>query len=554
MAAPLIVYIDTTNKVQIASFLAANQPGSPMIFEAGDNPPIQLHFLQRNPSSNVAGQLAYSYIDPGTVTPVSVAMGVIGAVPTGGTFTVTFNTTTTAALAYNISASALSTALNGLAPIISLGGVSVVGNAGGPFTVTFTATGAPGHEFVINASELVPVSQGITAIAIAGGTGIQEQEVLTLLQSPAALQTSWTATYGAIAVSQLQTGGVSGSNSIQRVTVPTGTYAGSFSLIFGAAQTVSIAFNASASVVQAALAALSTIGVNNVAVVASSTTTWDITFQGSLAGSAQAAIVPNGVGLMSPMYLAAQLNLNTTGIFAMLVGVDSASPTFQVQQGTSGNINTVLQTTVTLNATLIQGTPSDPIAANPWQTLSEVLALIDTPANLPLATTTTVGAVQVPTSGGLQVDGSGNLTTNNRNTRVVTSIPITSNVILANLAGLTSTLTAGVAYSFEATLFTTASASGGVQASISGTATATSIEYEGILTSAAAIATQTRATALGGVVCSSASATAGTLYITGTILVNAGGTLTVQFAQNTTNASASTVLAGSWFKVWQDSN
>jgi len=34
------------------------------------------------------------------------------------------------------------------------------------------------------------------------------------------------------------------------------------------------------------------------------------------------------------------------------------------------------------------------------------------------------------------------------------------------------------------------------------------------------------------------------------LLSYAGGTLTVQFAQNASNGSASSVLVGSWFRVW----
>lgn len=136
-------------------------------------------------------------------------------------------------------------------------------------------------------------------------------------------------------------------------------------------------------------------------------------------------------------------------------------------------------------------------------------------------------------------------------TRVASNFTATSNVALANITGLTTTVVAAGHYSFHAVLFTTASTSGGVQFAVAGTATATSLEYEGVLTSAGAIVNQTRSTALAGVVCSSAAAVAGTAVIDGTIVVNAGGTLTIEFAQNTSNASASTVLAGSYFKVWQ---
>ncbi len=56
--------------------------------------------------------------------------------PTGGTFTLTFDGATTAAIAYNAAASAVQAALEAL-PNITAGDVTVTGSAGGPYTITF---------------------------------------------------------------------------------------------------------------------------------------------------------------------------------------------------------------------------------------------------------------------------------------------------------------------------------------------------------------------------------------------------------------------------------
>lgn len=363
MSAPGILYIDTTNKRLITSFLSTINPLSALVWEAGDLVPLQLHFLQANPSSGTLGQLPYSYIDPSTLLPVSLALGSIGQLPTAGTFTVTYGANTTTALAFNITAAALSTALNLLASVTSAGGVTVTGNAGGPYRITFTTPGVISTVFSVNAGELSPTSQGIVAIAVTGSTGVNEVQVITLLQNPAALLTSWTATYGAISVTQLQAGG-SGLNSIQRITVPQGTYAGAFSLSWAASgsppSTGAIPYNATAAQVQTAFSALAGVGAAQVAVVLSSPTTWDITFQGTLAGLAQPAIVASGTGLMMPQYLAGNLNLNVQGIFDFLDEAASGTPTLQIQQGSPGSVNTVLQQTIALNNTIIVGTPAAP--------------------------------------------------------------------------------------------------------------------------------------------------------------------------------------------------
>jgi hypothetical protein len=533
MAAPLILYIDTTRKVLVANFTATVSPGS-FALEQGDNVPVQLHFLQANTASQQPNALPYSYIDPATVTPVTMAIGQVGLVPTSGTFTVTFGANTTAAQPFNVSAATLQTALNALASIISAGGVTVQGNNGGPWTVIFNNTGAQSNLLAIGAGELVPPSLGLTQRAVIGATGVQEQQVMTLVQIPAAVQNTWTPTYPMIGVSRLQAGGA-GLNEIQRVTIPTGTYSGTFSLAFGGKSTASLAYNISASALQTALAALSTIGANNVNVVQSGVWTYDITFVGALAGLSQSLIVASGAGLSSPMYLSAQVNLNTQGIFNLLTGLTSILTTLQVQQGSSGNINTVLQMPITLNAALILGTPSVPNPSDPWQTLSQVNALIAAAAYvLPAATTSALGGVKVPGAGNLLVDGSGNIS-------VPTGTNTTFGVFKVDNATITApggVLTVVSSYSLPPATTTTL---GGVKVPAAGNL---SVDGAGNISVAVATAgavgvvsvpTANGLSVNGSGVLSMAQATAGSLGTVqpdGTVITVAAGVITVPQATN----------------------
>lgn len=118
----------------------------------------------------------------------------------------------------------------------------------------------------------------------------------------------------------------------------------------------------------------------------------------------------------------------------------------------------------------------------------------------------------------------------------------TSDTTLANITGLTRNVEAGRTYAFRAEIDTTANVAGGVKFAVSGTATATSINYSGVLFDGTAIVANDRATALDTTVCAATTSTVGTCVIKGTIVVNAAGTLTIQFAQNTSNGGASTVL------------
>lgn len=124
-----------------------------------------------------------------------------------------------------------------------------------------------------------------------------------------------------------------------------------------------------------------------------------------------------------------------------------------------------------------------------------------------------------------------------------------TNTTLADVTGLSTSVIAGRTYNFVATLYVDADATGGYKFAIGGSATATSIVYNinALNNGSGAYTITSRQTALAG----AAGAATGTglfVQITGTITVNAAGTLTVQFAQNAANGTSS-VLVGSSFYV-----
>jgi hypothetical protein len=136
-------------------------------------------------------------------------------------------------------------------------------------------------------------------------------------------------------------------------------------------------------------------------------------------------------------------------------------------------------------------------------------------------------------------------------TRVTADVAFTSTTTLAAITGLSVNVQAGRTYAFEAELYVTDASSGGVQAAIAGTCTATAIQYTGYTIADDAIEGKANATALGTAVGSTQTIeTTGIIVrITGVITVNAAGTLLVQAAQNTSNATATTVKRGSYFIV-----
>lgn len=167
--------------------------------------------------------------------------------------------------------------------------------------------------------------------------------------------------------------------------------------------------------------------------------------------------------------------------------------------------------------------------------------------NLTTASTNLTGAVKslVINSSGDAGVASGPPTT----ARNSSDFARTSSTVLTAVTGLSVNVAASTAYSFRAVMFTTSANTGGVKAGINGTCTATSIIYEALVYNGATIASQERTTTKANPVARITNVVAAMIVIEGVIVVNAAGTLTVEFGQNASDANASTVLANSSFTV-----
>ena len=85
----------------------------------------------------------------------------------------------------------------------------------------------------------------------------------------------------------------SGTDEVQTVEIPATVGGGTFTLSYGGQTTGNLAYNASIAVVEAALEALSTVGLGNVAVT-DATPVWVVTFGGDLASTDASAISGDG--------------------------------------------------------------------------------------------------------------------------------------------------------------------------------------------------------------------------------------------------------------------
>lgn len=178
--------------------------------------------------------------------------------PTGGTFTLTFQGQTTAAIAYDASTSSVASALEALSNIGS-GDVTVTGSAGS-WTVEFTSA--------LAATDLGQMS--------GNGTNL---------------------TGGSVAVSTTQAA-VPNENEQVLLTMSASVTSGTFTLTYDSSESTDIAYNATSAAVKSALEATASIGSGDVNVSGPAGGPWLIEFTGSLAGQDTGAITSSGTNLV----------------------------------------------------------------------------------------------------------------------------------------------------------------------------------------------------------------------------------------------------------------
>lgn len=117
-----------------------------------------------------------------------------------------------------------------------------------------------------------------------------------------------------------------------------------------------------------------------------------------------------------------------------------------------------------------------------------------------------------------------------------------SNTTLADITGFSLPIEAGKTYIFTISLVGTGNASGGVKFGVTGpTAVFVTgqVQVDGVSTTASSLAT----------IAGEKTAAAVEIFATGTYKASANGTFQVQAAQNSSHASDSKVLAGSFIKL-----
>lgn len=184
--------------------------------------------------------------------------------PVSGSFPLTYTTTSATRISYDPTAEEIEASLNSIAAITALGGLDVVGE-NGFFIITWRLVGVR-NLILSDASDLVPVSLIEIEEAIAGDVDTREVQTLRIRQDVGAFVTLLVdSTAPAITVAVVAQGSGSVNHKI-RLTFPSDRWNGNWTFTALGGTSDFIDHDAGQEEIQAAIAAITAVGSNNVSV------------------------------------------------------------------------------------------------------------------------------------------------------------------------------------------------------------------------------------------------------------------------------------------------
>jgi len=350
--------VDVENKRLVSSFLSTRTT-TPQAAVFGDTPNISVRLVESNDDGV---DLPWRYVDL-TGYSIRVAIGNPGGDPTAGTFTLTFDGDTTAALDYDATAAEIDTELNGLASMVTAGGCTVSAVSAG-YQVSFDTVGS---QNIITATTdgLFPSSSAYIYESITGDGSTNEVQVVTLeVDNSAYVELTTDIAAPSATVTTVREGVTDTTSELQRVEISGDPYLGTWAITIGGNTSAAIAVDADLADITTAIEGIAGIGAGNV-VVTGSVLDFTIQFAASLGNIGTAVIdVANLTGSVGKT---GSLDLNTNQMLELLAGAASASSTLEIVKYDTGNStsSTVLQQAITCRQDVI---PDSPASVTPFPT------------------------------------------------------------------------------------------------------------------------------------------------------------------------------------------
>ena len=175
------IFINTTRgdiqRAFVKSAAAATVDANPPALVVGNKRDVEIYLVDDAGNFDArSGAVGYS---------MAFGAGPVGAIPSGGTFTLSDGTNATAAIARNATAAQVQAALNAIDGGAGPFGKQVIVTTGaqGVYTVKFSSTGAVA-DLIGEASELTPESTVVVNQSIAGSATVKERQFIRLMREP----------------------------------------------------------------------------------------------------------------------------------------------------------------------------------------------------------------------------------------------------------------------------------------------------------------------------------------------------------------------------------
>ena len=306
-----------------------------------------------------------------------VSIGDADEAPTAGTFALEIDGVTTdlTSLDFDVSAedledplSAASVAGGNPAVTVTLlsAGVYQVDGATDGVLPTITAT----------ATNLIPVCSAVVTVIAQGTVSTKGQQIIALVQQPAAYATPSTALPAASVTASTEQAASSSANKIVRIAFAAGTYGGLYSITATANSVTAICGSvspvASVGELSEVLGNHPQLRYNNPSAPNNFTVSTDgaaylVEFNGNLIGPADPSLAVTNVSLLAPFGASGTISLNTVNMAKMFwaSGVDSLALTLSVvRTRTSGEVKTILSIPVTVPADIINAGSLTPLSVS----------------------------------------------------------------------------------------------------------------------------------------------------------------------------------------------
>lgn len=350
--ATLVLWCNAASNSLIAGWQSNANAPKPQL-KQGDTVEVKIHWI------NAPGDGTYKEVQFPPSASITMALGLVGEAPVGGSFKINYSGEETALLASSATAVQVQTALNALPSITAEGGVTVSKNKS-TFRVVWNNEDTSNELLSVNVDSLTPSCFASVNLLREGTEFVSKIFLVNIEQSPIAASTNF------VTSPSLTTSITNVLNNTWRFNFSQTPKSGSYRIgvVVGSTTyyTSAIAWNATALEVQNALNDLvKSTSTKRFSVSATDNYSLDITtpvgvfiLSNDTAGSVSSLIVDSAVVGWSSA--SGTISLNTVQVEEFLAGEESRDCTLEVEVVIDGNRQTIAHTDATIINDLITDT------------------------------------------------------------------------------------------------------------------------------------------------------------------------------------------------------